>query len=121
MNPNSRCLPVMLLTVQWGEVILHNFQAAIEKGNVELVLEVIKEIQAAGERMSSNKTKAFVVKLCDIQPFTAVQLGSIFSRNSRKLQSKFLRPMVESGDLILTIPDIPHHYMQAYKIKSSLE
>ncbi len=113
---NQSALADTALTFIPAEVI-----ADIKRDNVEMVVEVLKEVQAAGKKIPNKVMRGFVKKLCSIQPFTSAQLAIMFNKNTRKLQKAILKPMVDSGDLRLEFPDSPNHKKQAYRVCSVSE
>jgi ATP-dependent DNA helicase RecG len=74
----------------------------------------------ASVRAKSDDIRDVILKLCSIQPLTTLQLSIILSRTSNLLLAHYLSPMIASGKLKYSIPEISYHPKQAYITVGSL-
>ena len=60
-------------------------------------------------------TRTIIRQLCEGQYLRAEQLGELMDRSKEKLQTNFLAPMVQNGELTLRYPGQLTHPEQAYR------
>ncbi len=89
--------------------------------DIDLLEELVLEIRQVGKRPSYNLMVRVIKQICSIQPFSAAQLATILERNPHRLQEKYLKPMVDAGDLDMLFPNAPKHKKQAYIAKTDGE
>jgi ATP-dependent DNA helicase RecG len=73
----------------------------------------IDKIRASSRSKASDIRDAILI-LCSIQPLTTLQLSVILNRSNSVLQTYHLTPLVSSGKLRYSIPEISFHPKQAY-------
>ena len=75
----------------------------------------IAAIVANSERSNSNEVVVnTILKLCENHWLTKSQLSQLLKRNPKGLKTRFLKMMVEQGQLRLRYPDKPQRTDQAY-------
>ncbi len=67
-----------------------------------------------GRLRDPPKIRAAILKLCGWRPLNARQLAGLLKRGREPLVRDYLRPMVDSGELVYTIPANPTHPEQSY-------
>lgn len=76
-----------------------------------------ERLAQAGTRPRLPVIRELIVDLCRHRPFSARELAVLFgNRDARHLVRDHLAPMVESGQLAYTIPDMPRHPDQKYTL-----
>lgn len=78
--------------------------------------DLLSRVEGLGKRAKPADVRATVLALCAWRPLSADHLARILGRDQRYITEKYLSPMIESKELEYTIPDIPFHMNQAYKI-----
>lgn len=72
-------------------------------------------------KFASNSELVRMLKLCK-KPQTMHELLSAFSVTSRsKFQKKYIKPLIEKGSLLMTIPDKPNNPKQKYVAANSYQ
>ena len=97
---------------------LTNSAKPLTLGDDSFVLqdELASLISKLGKRTSDENVRKIIMALCEQRPFSAAQLGSILNRSTEGLRNRFLTPLLNSGDLVYTIPSNPSHPKQAYTV-----
>jgi ATP-dependent DNA helicase RecG len=78
--------------------------------------ELASLISKLGKKTSDVNVRRIIIALCEQRPFSAAQLGSILNRSTEGLRNRFLTPLLNSGELVYTIPSNPSHPKQAYRV-----
>jgi ATP-dependent DNA helicase RecG len=68
----------------------------------------------ASVRAKSADVRDVIIKLCAMHPLTTLQLSLILGKSSSLLLTHYLTPLVNSGKLRYSIPEITFHPKQAY-------
>ena len=77
-------------------------------------LREIALLAQMSDRLAPAETRRLIVQLCSGRYLTAVHLGELMNRSPAALRGRFLKPMVEEGELHLRYPDKPNRPDQAY-------
>ncbi|MCA9243729.1 MAG: putative DNA binding domain-containing protein [Phycisphaerales bacterium] len=77
--------------------------------------ELHDRIGSVPKRPKQAEFRKLILQLCAWQPLTSAQLAELLGRQQHPLVRDHLRPMVESGDLEYTIPEMPNHPDQCYR------
>lgn len=85
----------------------------------ELPPELLRELQALGERPAREPLRSFLLHLCSLRPYRNVEIALLLGRAADKLSGRHLSPLVEQGKLARTYPDKPSHPQQAYRTITS--
>ncbi len=89
--------------------MLHELPEADKAG-----LEAIGQPSRASGRLSPEKTRKIIHKLCQGRYLTAAHLAELMGRSAASLRARFLKAMVDQGSLRLQHPDKPNRPDQAY-------
>lgn len=71
------------------------------------------------DRLAPDETRRMLTDLCRGGFLTAVHLGELMNRSPAGLRGRFLKPMVDEGELRLRYPDKPNRPDQAYTASTS--
>jgi len=75
------------------------------------------QIATAGSRPRQGTVKALIRALCSWRPLSARELVAHLGReDARDLTRTYLRPMIDAGELAYTIPEMPNHPNQKYRL-----
>jgi ATP-dependent DNA helicase RecG len=77
--------------------------------------DLLSRVEGLGKRAKPAEVRAAVLALCGWKPLTAAELSRILARGQGYITEHYLSPMVSSGELEYTIPEVPSHMKQAYK------
>lgn len=69
-----------------------------------------------GRTSDKERLKDFICQLCSIRELSVKQLSIILTKQEKYLLHNFIKPLREEGRIEYTIPDMPNHPQQAYKI-----
>jgi ATP-dependent DNA helicase RecG len=76
-----------------------------------------QRISEAGIRPRQDVVRGFIRELCGLRPFSAKEISEVLgSRDVRGLSRTHLGPMIEAGELVYTIPQMPKHPEQRYQV-----
>lgn len=82
----------------------------------ELPSEIQSKIFELKERESNSLKMREVIKdICNIRPLKLVEIASILQKGDNYLSRKYLKPMIDSGELRFQYPEMINHPDQAYK------
>ena len=69
-----------------------------------------------GTKPRREAIRDLIIRLCCWRPLASGEIAGLLGRKDRKpLVRDYLSPMVRSGDLEYTIPEMPDHPNQKYK------
>ncbi len=71
------------------------------------------------DRLAPAETRRVITDLCRGRYLTATHLGELMNRSPAALRGRFLKPMVDEGELRLRYPDKPNRPDQAYTASTS--
>ncbi|MCB9740073.1 MAG: putative DNA binding domain-containing protein [Deltaproteobacteria bacterium] len=81
----------------------------------DLPMALRDRVRKAGSRPRQHTLRPLIVAICAVRPHSARELASIFGdRDAKNLAREHLRPMLESGELVYTVPEMPKHPEQKY-------
>ena len=63
---------------------------------------------------SSKKMKSLVIELCEIMPLSISEIAEIINRKPESVRYLYVNPLIESGKLFHTIPEMLNHPDQKY-------
>ena len=69
-----------------------------------------------GKTSDKEKIKNYICELCSVRELSVKQLSILLAKQDKYLLHNFIKPMREEGKIEYTIPDMPNHPQQAYKI-----
>ncbi len=81
----------------------------------ELTLALRQELDALGNRARPDQFRRLIRDLCAWRPLRVEELSNLLGRKSRYLVRYFLSPMIDSGELEYTFPEMINHPRQAYR------
>lgn len=77
--------------------------------------ELKLKIADLGQRVNDmEKLKIIIMEICTDQYFKSTEIARILSKHEDYLKRKFLKPMIEIGELEYQYPEMPNHPHQAY-------
>lgn len=76
--------------------------------------ELKERIGKIGKRMSSKDMKSLIIDLCAFEPLSLAEMASILHRDLRALRHHYINPLIKSGELFYTIPQMLNHPDQKY-------
>ncbi|RAM53316.1 MAG: hypothetical protein C6Y22_01300 [Hapalosiphonaceae cyanobacterium JJU2] len=74
-----------------------------------------QSVERLGERAEPNEISDVIVQLCQWQELSSSELAAILGRNQVYLRSKYLNPLITSGQLEYVRPGNPSDPHQAYR------
>ena len=63
---------------------------------------------------SSKKMKDIVLELCTFMPLSLSDIAKIINRRPNSVRYLYVNPLIESGELFYTIPEMLNHPYQKY-------
>jgi len=82
----------------------------------DLPVELQELVAAVGGYAPKSKLKSTIRGLCSWRAFSVGELAGLLDREAKYLRRHYLTPMVESGELAYTEPDMINHPRQAYRV-----
>lgn len=58
-----------------------------------------------------------ILDICRVRPTSTENHSRLLLRDSKYLQSQYLKELLEAGELEYTYPDMPRHPKQKYRTK----
>ena len=84
---------------------------------VDLPDELKASLGKMGKRPRAPEVRALILGFCAWRPMSARELAALLGdRDHKVLVRQHLTPMSETGELTLTIPEMPHHPDQKYTV-----
>jgi ATP-dependent DNA helicase RecG len=106
-----------------GRVDGENGRADGENGRADgengraLPEELLKKCKSLKKWESSEKMKGIVLELCAFMPLSLNDIAKIINRQSHSVRYLYVNPLIESGKLFYTIPEMLNHPNQKYTTK----
>ncbi len=82
------------------------------------LLEMAKPISGT-KYANSELVRETILKLCKGRFLSLVELAGLLRRGPNDLRQRFVKDLVESGELLRRFPEVPHHEQQAYRTAES--
>ena len=73
-----------------------------------------KRVARIGKRAKPDEMKELVIELCRLEPMSLLELANILKRKPSSLRYLYVNPLIESGELFYTIPEMLSHPDQKY-------
>lgn len=73
-----------------------------------------ERIKKIGKRAKPEEMKGLVIELCKLEPMSLLELANILKRKPSSLRYLYVNPLIESGELYYTIPEMLSHPDQKY-------
>jgi len=99
-----------------GRANRENGRADGENGRA-LPEELLKKCKSLKKWESSEKMKGIVLELCAFMPLSLNDIAKIINRQSHSVRYLYVNPLIESGKLFYTIPEMLNHPNQKYTTK----
>jgi len=81
----------------------------------ELPADLKTKVFELKERESDlQKVNDIIKEICKIRPFRLVEIASLLQKGDNYISRKYLKPMIDSGDLKFAFPEMINHPEQAY-------
>ena len=77
-----------------------------------IILE--ERVEKIGKRAKPEEMKGLVIELCSLKPMSLLELANILKRKPSSLRYLYVNPLIESGELFYTIPEMLSHPDQKY-------
>ena len=99
-----------------GRADKENGRADKENGRA-LPKELLQKCKSLKKWESSEKMKGIVLELCAFMPLSLNDIAQIINRRSHSVRYLYINPLIESGELFYTIPEMLNHPNQKYTTK----
>ena len=73
-----------------------------------------ERVAGIGKRAKPDEMKKLVIELCKLEPMSLSELANILKRKPSSLRYLYVNPLIESGELFYTIPEMLSHPDQKY-------
>ena len=73
-----------------------------------------ERVARIGKRAKPDEMKKLVIELCRLEPMSLLELANILKRKPSSLRYLYVNPLIESGELFYTIPEMLSHPDQKY-------
>ena len=73
-----------------------------------------ERVEKIGKRAEPDEMKKLVIELCSLKPMSLLELANILKRKTSSLRYLYVNPLIESGELFYTIPEMLSHPDQKY-------
>lgn len=87
----------------------------IESLRAGLSEELRSRVSELGRRGSPDQLLDLVVDLCRVREFSAEELAALLGRDRKYVMNNYLRPLLQQGRVVYTIPEQPRHPAQRYR------
>lgn len=87
----------------------------IESIRAGLSEELRSRVSDLGRRGSPDQLLDLVVDLCRVREFSAEELAALLGRDRKYVMNNYLRPLLQQGKVVHTIPEQPRHPAQRYQ------
>jgi ATP-dependent DNA helicase RecG len=113
--------------IEPGKTLIEPVEALIEPVEVEeggsirelsnqLPAEISDRLDTLGKRTSDKEgLRELIILLCKWKPLSIKQLCELTKRSRKHLSHHYIKPLLNSGILEYTIPDMPNHPNQTYR------
>ncbi|WP_298576742.1 ATP-binding protein [uncultured Luteimonas sp.] len=81
----------------------------------ELPGELAAQVGALGQRSTPADVADLIVAVCGIRKWTAEELAQLLGRHPRYVRQNYLRPLMRTGRIAMTRPEVPNDPEQAYR------
>lgn len=81
---------------------------------------LLQRLPSAGSKPRRDLLRQLIVDLCGVRPFSAKELSDLLGRQDPKaLVRTYLTPLIQAGELVYTIREMPNHPDQRYSVPHS--
>lgn len=80
-------------------------------------LNLRKELESLGPRVSPDKAKDLILDICKFKSFRLPDLAFLLKRTVHYVRLHYIMPLIKSGELEYVFPHQPNHPQQAYRTK----
>lgn len=87
----------------------------------ELPGELAAQVGALGQRSTPADVADLIVAVCGIREWTAEELAQLLGRHPRYVRQNYLRPLMRTGRIAMTRPEVPNDPEQAYRAIEATE
>ena len=87
---------------------------AIGENGIALPYELLGKCKNLKKWESSKKMKSIVLELCTFMPLSLSDIAKIINRKPNSVRYLYVNPLIESGELFYTIPEMLNHPNQKY-------
>lgn len=111
-------IPPRAVVSPYGDPANPHMTAAVSpEDHAEISADLLARIQVAGKKPRQAILRGFVLELCALRPFSAVELCKVLGRrNAGELTRDHLKPLRKAGELALLYPESEKHPHQAYLV-----
>jgi len=74
----------------------------------------IRILELKGRESNPSKVKEVIKEICDLKPRKLVEIASILQKGDNYISRKYIKPMIDSGELRFQFPEMINHPDQAY-------
>jgi ATP-dependent DNA helicase RecG len=61
-----------------------------------------------------QKVREIIIELCSVRPLRLAEIASLLQKGDNYISRKYLRPMIDSGELRFQFPEMINHPDQTY-------
>lgn len=76
-----------------------------------------RRVEALKGRSEPREIRQVILEVGEVADFSASEIAALLKRNEKYVKTEYLRPLLKTGELEYTIPDMPRHPMQRYRAK----
>ena len=97
-----------------GKAPLNSIGEFLNSRGQQLPKILEERIKKIGKRAKPEEMKGLVIELCKLEPMSLLELANILKRKPSSLRYLYVNPLIESGELFYTIPEMLSHPDQKY-------
>ena len=97
-----------------GKAPLNSRGESLNNRGQQLPKILEERVEKIGKRAKPDEMKKLVIELCSLKPMSLLELANILKRKTSSLRYLYVNPLIESGELFYTIPEMLSHPDQKY-------
>lgn len=97
-----------------GKALLNSRGKFLNSRGQQLPKILEERVAGIGKRAKPDEMKKLVIELCRLEPMSLLELANILKRKPSSLRYLYVNPLIESGELFYTIPEMLSHPDQKY-------
>ena len=97
-----------------GKAPLNSRRESLNNRGQQLPKILEERVEKIGKRAKPDEMKKLVIELCSLKPMSLLELANILKRKTSSLRYLYVNPLIESGELFYTIPEMLSHPDQKY-------
>ena len=97
-----------------GDSLNSRGKGALNSIGQQLPIILEERVAKLGKRAKPEEMKELVIELCKLEPMSLLELANTLKRKPSSLRYLYINPLIESGKLFYTIPEMRSHPDQKY-------